>query len=193
MQARSLDHFAQQYDADKRVGRHGYTRFYERHLHHVKVRNLLEIGIYKGASLRMWADYLPAALIHGIDLSPPPSGIERIRTYRVDQGNRGALAAFASFHGPWDVILDDGSHLTSHQIGSFEVLWPHLNPGGFYVVEDAFTSFLPEYADSKPSLFEYFHALTLKHHRGRWYSDDSRTEVDWIEFSTGLIVIGKAP
>ena len=33
-------------------------------------------------------------------------------------------------------ILDDGSHIESHQKISFTTLWKYLNVGGYYIIED---------------------------------------------------------
>ncbi len=38
----------------------------------------------------------------------------------------------------FDVIIDDGSHVTEHQILTAECLLPRLNPGGVYVIEDCY-------------------------------------------------------
>jgi hypothetical protein len=38
---------------------------------------------------------------------------------------------------PLDVIIDDGSHKFLDQQATLHTLWPHLRPGGFYVVEGA--------------------------------------------------------
>lgn len=40
-----------------------------------------------------------------------------------------------------DVIIDDGSHHPHHQLRSFLYLFPHLPPGGIYVIEDVETSY----------------------------------------------------
>ncbi len=32
------------------------------------------------------------------------------------------------------------------QLTSLEVLWPHINPGGIYAIEDIHTSYLPEWS-----------------------------------------------
>ena len=44
------------------------------------------------------------------------------------------------------VIIDDGSHLPSHQLLSLETLWPALAPGGLYIVEDVETSYWAQHA-----------------------------------------------
>lgn len=35
-----------------------------------------------------------------------------------------------------DIIIDDGSHISSHQILTFNVLWDKLKIGGLYFIED---------------------------------------------------------
>lgn len=37
--------------------------------------------------------------------------------------------------GPWDVIIDDGSHLPSHMIYTMFALWQSVKPGGLYIIE----------------------------------------------------------
>jgi hypothetical protein len=49
----------------------------------------------------------------------------------------------AAAEGPFDVVIDDGSHVSAHQITSFYFLFNHLRAGGFYVIEDIQTSFWP--------------------------------------------------
>ncbi|HEY6398131.1 MAG TPA: hypothetical protein VIX82_11820, partial [Solirubrobacteraceae bacterium] len=39
-------------------------------------------------------------------------------------------------HGPFDIVIDDGSHIGREVIASFELLWDSVRPGGFYVIED---------------------------------------------------------
>jgi len=43
--------------------------------------------------------------------------------------------------GPWDIIIDDGSHVPYHQVFSFFSLWKAVVPGGLYVIEDLETNY----------------------------------------------------
>ena len=43
--------------------------------------------------------------------------------------------------GEIDVLIDDGSHITNHQITSFNVLYSAIKKGGFYVIEDLLNSY----------------------------------------------------
>ena len=71
------------------------------------------------------------------------------------------LASVVEEMGGIDVVIDDGSHISQHVIKSFEILYPMLNPGGLYFIEDLHTSYWPNYGGGlrrKNSSIEY-----LKH------------------------------
>ena len=54
-----------------------------------------------------------------------------------DQSNTEELQRFIDKHGgDFDIIIDDGSHNTSHQIISALFLMPYLKYNGIYCVED---------------------------------------------------------
>jgi hypothetical protein len=53
-----------------------------------------------------------------------------------------------------DIIIDDGSHVNEHVITSFRTLFPYLQDGGIYVIEDLHTSYWPEYGGNWVSLNE---------------------------------------
>lgn len=42
------------------------------------------------------------------------------------------------------MIVDDGSHIPSHQMASWHYLFKTLKPGGIYVIEDLHTSYMHE-------------------------------------------------
>ncbi|HEY2766460.1 MAG TPA: hypothetical protein VGJ13_20985 [Pseudonocardiaceae bacterium] len=51
--------------------------------------------------------------------------------------------------GPLDIVIDDGSHISKHVIGSFDALFPHVRPGGLYVIEDLQMSYWPSFGGSE--------------------------------------------
>lgn len=130
-------------------GRLGYGPLYERHLppRGESVR-LLELGIDEGGSVRAWLDWFthPRTQIVGLDHSPRRAGATPPRaTYtQGDQADPHAIAVVGGF-GPYDVIVDDCSHLMEPTQASFSLLWPYLRPGGIYVVEDLETSYSVAY------------------------------------------------
>ncbi|MDX6730184.1 MAG: hypothetical protein QOC54_132 [Baekduia sp.] len=144
-----LCRLAEKHDTDKGAS---YTQTYHRWLGHLREQRLrmLEIGLYNGGSLRMWRDYLPQAVLHGIDIEPRTLSyqdeVPNSQVRLVDQGDPAALEAFvAELGGHYDFVLDDGGHTMLQQIVSFEVLWPQIMPGGVYAIEDFGTSYFVEY------------------------------------------------
>jgi len=55
------------------------------------------------------------------------------------------IANILKQHGPFDIVIDDGSHLMEHQIATFKMIYPHVADAGLYICEDAFTSYWREY------------------------------------------------
>jgi methyltransferase family protein len=139
-------------------GPHGYAAPYERHLARFRHQpvTLLEIGIGHyldpargGESLRMWKAYFPAGTIIGLDIEDKSQfAEERITILQGDQSDRALLRDIAMRHGPFDIVIDDGSHRCDHVITSFEALLPHVRDGGVYVVEDLQTSYWEKYRGS---------------------------------------------
>lgn len=131
---------------------HDYLRLYERfsRTDRESVRSVLEIGVQKGASIRMWQEYFPNAQIYGLDISESALAVtgERISISLVDQSDADALEAFANQYGPFDLIVEDGSHIWSHQITSLRVLLKHVKPGGQYIVEDLHTSYAADFGSA---------------------------------------------
>lgn len=105
-------------------------------------RKICEIGVWRGGSLRLWRDFFPNAHVYGIDCDEKREfDGERATTFVADQSDREQLGAFVQEHGSdFDLILDDGGHTMENQQVSLAVLFPHVRPGGYYVVEDVHTS-----------------------------------------------------
>jgi len=148
-----LDLLAALYGTDK-FGEHEYTPVY-RELMHARRRKpvrLLEIGVggYQGAlggeSLRMWEGYFRRGRIFAIDLYDKTAlSAGRVQVFQCSQVDASKLTALAQEHGPFDFIVDDGSHENAHQIETFRILWPFLADGGAYIVEDVQTSYWPAF------------------------------------------------
>jgi hypothetical protein len=153
--AGSLDELALRFGSDKYGHHHWYTQHYDTHLRpmrHQPVR-VLEIGIgggpdpgSGGESLRMWEQYFRRGLVYGLDLSEK-KGIEstRIRTIAGDQSDAAFLDRLGRELGPFDVVIDDGSHVNEHVITSFEALFPYVRDEGYYIVEDTQTAYWPAF------------------------------------------------
>lgn len=64
-----------------------------------------------------------------------------------DQSNTSTLARWIyRSGGDFDVIVDDGGHKSNQVLTSFTTLWPELNPGGYYFLEELEVGFADKYA-----------------------------------------------
>ncbi len=128
-------------------------------LRHRPVR-MLEIGVHKGGSLEMWRRYLhPDSVVTGIDIDPDCRRFDNpSRNIHVRIGSQQDLRFLRHVTnelGPFDVILDDGSHAASHMVDSFRFLFPtSLAPGGIYIVEDLCANYWAPYRDSRMSFMD---------------------------------------
>ena len=123
---KTLSELAVLHGTDKGPDGHGFTSVYARILDPVRqtVSRVLEIGVYTGASIRMWRDYFPNAMIIGADenlANATPTG-ERTKLVAADQSRVDSLEQLAA-KGPFDVIIDDGSHAPEHQVLTFQTLF----------------------------------------------------------------------
>ncbi len=99
---------------------------------------LMEIGIKRGSSLRTWVEVFPNLELSAMDIDPKtePNVPDGGTAYIGDQGDDVFLSRVVESEKPWDVVIDDGSHRIDHQKDTFTKLWPHVRPGGLYVIED---------------------------------------------------------
>jgi len=133
-----------------------YLRAYTGLLAHRRRQKLriLELGVSSGASLLCWRDYLPNAIIVGIDINESPPrilGQDGIHFLRGSQDDPAVLdQAAAAAGGTFDLIVDDASHLGYLTKRSLNYLFPRwLAPGGCYVIEDFGTGFFADFPDGR--------------------------------------------
>lgn len=114
---------------------------------------LLEIGIggydkpnEGGNSLRMWRDYFEYANIFGIDIFDKV-GVEseRIKTFKGNQSDNIFLEHVFKETDLLDIVIDDGSHVSSDVMESFKFFFPRLKNNGLYIIEDVGTSYWPQF------------------------------------------------
>ena len=156
----NLSWLAAVYGSDKGATAHKYVDLYEQHLGPVRadVRRVLEIGVYRGASLQMWRDFFPLADIIGVDIAEVSVAGPRIETVRGDQSDPAVLERLRAM-GPFDVIIDDGSHQAAQLIATFNGLFNSVTPGGFYVIEDMHTAYDVDYGGGAPGTHDTSVAL----------------------------------
>lgn len=110
---------------------HTYGQFYDDLIADLQPRRVLEIGVFRGASIRAWRHLPDPVEVVGIDRNPCP-GIPVIRCTAPDFS-----PALEQLQGQqFDLIIDDGSHKAEHQIAAIQQLAPLIRAGGVFVVED---------------------------------------------------------
>lgn len=142
-----LDELALMYGTDKSSSGHNYCKYYEMFFAPMRLSmpNVLEIGIDKGDSLKMWAKYFEGGIVRGVDLRGDYEYLHEwgkenwlnIKTHILDHSSKVDLIMFGeSFNQYFDIIIEDGSHQSADSILTFETLFPYLKPGGYYCIED---------------------------------------------------------
>lgn len=107
--------------------------------------NVLEVGIADGGSLEFWSRFFVDGQIHGVDLNPACMEFkykqDNIHLHLGDQSSPEFWDSFLANKEKFDVIVDDGSHINSHQITTLIKLFPYLKEGGTFIIEDTHTSY----------------------------------------------------
>jgi SAM-dependent methyltransferase len=141
------------YETDKGPG---YYRVYEKKfapLKNLPVK-LLELGVAKGGSLKLWRDYFETGTIVGLDSEamPQKDSANQLHIYKGKQEDITLLDTIRDECAPegFDIIIDDASHLAEPTRTSFwHLLKHHLKPGGIYVIEDWGTGYWDYWPDGK--------------------------------------------
>ena len=167
-----LNEIALRCGADKGSNCHWYTRYYEKYLsylRHEPVR-LLELGVDKGQSLRMWHEYFSQATIIGVDINPPVAlNLPRVLVLQANQTDEPFLRNL----GQQDIVIDDASHRNIETTTSFNILFPMVKTGGWYIIEDLACSYWDGtiYDTGRPRFIEYLKSLIddlMGHGKSTW-------------------------
>lgn len=123
-----------------------FSDAYERHFARKRIHQndikLLEIGVQSGGSINVWKDYFGETLFYvGIDINKNCKYLEKLeRKIHVEIGTQSDvnfLSAICSQYGPFDIIIDDGSHVTRDILISLKALFTTcLKDKGIYAIED---------------------------------------------------------
>ena len=141
---------------------HHYFDIYTRHFEPYRSApiKMLEIGVFRGGSLRMWKKFFHSdSVIVGIDIDKNCQQYEvadqQVYVRIGSQADAEFLATVNKEFGPFDIILDDGSHKTYHQLVSFTSLFRDaLRNGGCYMVEDMHTNYWTSHVDTPQSFID---------------------------------------
>ncbi len=135
----ALDDIAILQVTDKSSVEHDYARQYERAFAGFRDEpvEVLEIGVADGSSLRMWEQFFTRAKIIGVDIIPGCVNYAGGRK-SVEIGSQADPVFLEGLRAKYSpkIIIDDGSHQADHIKLTLQYLFPVLQPGGCYVIED---------------------------------------------------------
>ncbi len=166
-ECQELNAIGSRYNTDKSSAHHNYLNKYEFFIRHWKNEpiTILELGVFKGGSIKTWESYFEKAQIYGVDIDEACKCYESDRSKIIiqDLSNEDELAKLAELHP--QIIVDDASHIWSHQIKAIFQLFPKMSTGGVFVMEDLGTCFsgfraLGEYRDSCVTTYEFLSAVS---------------------------------
>ena len=128
-----------------KISHHGYHRFYDRFLHQFSEHDeilMLELGYEDGYSIDIWKKYFKKARIHSIDIIDNPENLLVDQFFKVDQNSNKELDQFVLENTEkYDFIIDDASHVPTHQWNTFIRFMSILKENGVYIIEDIETSY----------------------------------------------------
>lgn len=134
--AATLTEIADHFKTDKGSIKHRYTEIYSRYLesYRGKSLDLLEIGVACGSSLKTWSAYFgERSRVVGVDIREECQALCRsVSNIRIIIADAATYATDDVF----DIIVDDGSHVSKDIVLSWQNLWRQVRPGGFYFIED---------------------------------------------------------
>jgi predicted glycosyltransferase involved in capsule biosynthesis len=101
-------------------------------------KNILEIGVCRGGSIKLWRDYFERATIYGIDKNLSNLKYDFSADLRVKLIEQDIYSNIILNDLPLniDFIIDNASHTIEDQIYAFNKFFPLLKKGGSYIIED---------------------------------------------------------
>lgn len=182
---------------------------------------LLEIGIQNGGSLEIWGQYFPRATkLVGCDVDPLCAQLRyedpRIAVVVADASSDQGFREIAAHAASYDIVIDDGSHRSSHIVQSFARYFPLVKEGGLFIAEDLHCSYWQEfegglaYPLSSMAFFKFLADVVNEEHWGvpldgralladfeRAYGcrfeESELRKVHSVEFANSMCIIRKKP
>ena len=168
----SLDKIVDSRFTDKNTC-HSYLETYEKLMKdkHLTCKNVLEIGIQHGGSMKLWNDYFVNANIYGIDVDKSPKFLEeykRVKCLKMGAYSQESIDYFSNQNIAFDFIIDDGPHTIDSMIYFIKNYTQLLNNDGILIVEDVQDiSWCDTFKTLVPNGYTY-EIFDLRHIKNRW-------------------------
>jgi predicted O-methyltransferase YrrM len=142
-----------------------YLRVYEDLAGAFSPRSILELGIFQGGSYVLLDKLFKPRRMSAVDTSRAP--VQTLCDYVANKEGRFLHFSTSQSDGEvleqivrnelvneLDLVVDDASHTYEETKASFEVLFPLLQPGGIYLIEDWSWAHHPKYQSPDAPWFE---------------------------------------
>lgn len=133
-----IGHFGNDIGCNDKGSNHTYLETYERLFKPFQNGcSFLEIGLAAGDSIKLFDEYFENSNIIGVDISVVFTPGKYKNNVKIIESDATKLSFLNEIEGAkFDIVIDDGSHMTDDQITTFNMLKDKMNPGGVYVIED---------------------------------------------------------
>jgi hypothetical protein len=145
---------------------HSYIPLYENLLHKKKetAKNILEVGIDRGGSIKLWSEYFTNATIYGLDIMDINNVWDGIK-------NKNNIILYTSLNAydpifvnntfvnkiKFDFMLDDGPHTLESMINFIELYSPLMADDGILIIEDVQSlDWLDKLKNAVPEHLKYY-------------------------------------
>lgn len=142
----TLTDIADRHGSDKGTRRHRYTEFYHMLLLPYRQRGISVLEVEMSdprvrdrlPSTEMWLEYFPKAAINRMDATDVSWFThDRFTAYSYDPDDRETIrAALGQIDPAPMVVIDGGSHASQHQQNAFLEIFPKIQSGGLYMIEN---------------------------------------------------------
>ena len=124
-----------------KIQAHGYSRFYHDIFYPIRNKelNIIEIGSFYGNATAAFFFYFKNAKIYGADINPDMFRYKSDRVENLFVNSSSVLSIKNEIINrkiKFDIIIEDASHKLKDQIISLFYLFPTLNKGGYFIVEE---------------------------------------------------------
>ncbi len=144
-----------------KIQAHGYSKFYQDIFYPIKneVLNIIEIGSFYGNASAALFFYFKKSKIYGADINPDMFRYkaDRLKSLFVNSSSLSSIKnELINKNIKFDIIIEDASHMLKDQIISLFYLFPILNKGGYFIVEEL------DFPETREDMRVNHHAPDLK-------------------------------
>jgi cephalosporin hydroxylase len=175
----SLIYLADSTRTDKNTS-HSYLDVYEELLSPKKhsAKNVLEVGIGFGGSIKLWSDFFPNAIVYGIDILPIDEIWDELKLHNkiILYTSTNAYDetffndTFVSVNKRFDLMIDDGPHSLESMIQFIKLYSQLMTDDGILIIEDVqFYDWIEPLKNAVPiELAKFIKVFDLRHVKNRW-------------------------